>query len=70
MEELLPKADNSSYKLVVMASKRALELANGAPKLIEAHVNEKLATTSLREIIAGKVVFKDVAEQFAPKKGK
>ena len=64
MERLLPKAGGSSYKLVVLAYARALQLANGSPKLVEAPATEKLTTTALREILDGKVVLKDVADQF------
>lgn len=58
LEDLLSKCGKNSYKLVTLASKRALELANGAPKLVEAHANEKLVTTALREIREGKVVMR------------
>jgi len=69
-EVLLPKAEGNSYKLITLASRRALELANGAPKLIEAPANEKYATTALREILMARVVLKGVAEQYAPAKKK
>ena len=68
MEDLLPKAGGNSYVLVALASNRALELADGAAKLVEAPAIEKVTTTALREIIAGKVVWKNVADQFAPEK--
>ena len=70
VEDLLPKAAGNSYKLVALASKRALELADGAAKLVEAPAIEKLTTTALREILAAKVVLKEVAEQFLPAKPK
>ena len=62
MEELLPKAEHNVYKLSTIAFRRALELANGQPKLIDTPPNEKLTTSALREIIAGKVVTKDYAD--------
>ena len=34
-EELLDKTDFSIYKLVMLVTKRALEIAEGAPKLID-----------------------------------
>jgi len=68
MERLLPKAGGSSYKLVALAYLRALQLANGAAKLVEAPAIEKVTTTALREILAGKVVLKSVADQFDPAK--
>ncbi len=69
-EVLLPKAEDNAYKLITLASRRALELANGAPKLIEASANEKYATTALREILMARVVLKGVAEKYAPAKKK
>jgi len=61
-EELLPKAEYNVYKLSTIAFMRAQELASGQPKLIESPSNEKIATTALKEIIAGKVVSKEYAE--------
>jgi DNA-directed RNA polymerase omega subunit len=63
LEELLPQAGNSSYKLVRMVATRALEIGEGGAKLIEASINEKPATTAMREIIAGRVMTKDVADK-------
>ncbi len=59
MEELLPKAEHNVYKLSTIAFRRALELANGQPKLVDTPLNEKLATTALREIIAGKIMTRE-----------
>ncbi len=74
IEELLPKSGYSIYKLVRLAAKRSLELADGSPKLInDVHADTKTPTIALDEIRAGKVVIKSVADQFAPpkvKKGK
>jgi DNA-directed RNA polymerase omega subunit len=58
LEELLPKASNSIYRLVRLASMRATELAATGAKLIPAPAEQKLATTALEEIRAGKVVEK------------
>ena len=66
LENLLPKAGGSVYKLVRLASKRASELADNKPNLIDAPIAQKLATIALREIAAGKVVLKSVADQFKP----
>ncbi len=71
IEELLPKSDYSIYKLVRLATKRSLELADGSPKLIDGvHVDAKTPTVALDEIRAGKVVLKSVAAQFTPAKVK
>ena len=61
-EELLPKAEHNVYKLATIAFMRAQELANGKPKLIESPSSEKIATTALKEIIAGKVVSREYAD--------
>lgn len=66
IEELLPKAGYSIYKLVRMASTRAIELAEGRKKLIELPNVEKTTTIALEEIRAGKVVLKEVADKFEP----
>lgn len=55
LEKLLPQANQSIYKLILMASQRALELAEGAHRLIEYPSSEKPATIALEEIAAGKV---------------
>ena len=70
LEHLLPKAGFSIYKLVCMASKRAKELADGSPNLIDIAPSTKTATISLEEILAGKVVLKSVSAQFDPKQQK
>ena len=58
LEDLLPKANNSVYRLVRLASVRAMELAGSAAKLVQAPAEQKLATTALDEILAGKVTEK------------
>jgi DNA-directed RNA polymerase omega subunit len=58
LEELLPKAGNSVYRLVRLASMRATELATTGVKLVQSPADQKLATTALDEIRAGKVVEK------------
>lgn len=57
-EELLDKTDSSIYKLVILATKRALEIAEGAPKLADVGGDVKPTTVALREIMGGKVRFK------------
>lgn len=53
IQDLLSKT-NSIYKLVVLASKRAVELNAGVPKLVEDD-NEKVTSTALEEIAQDKV---------------
>ena len=55
LEKLLDKSNNSIYKLVIMASRRALEIAEGQPKLVEANSSTKPSTVALYEIAAGRV---------------
>jgi len=58
LEKVLDKTDYSIYKLVVLASRRALEIADGQPKLVECNSSTKPSTIALEEIAAGKVVLK------------
>jgi DNA-directed RNA polymerase omega subunit len=58
LEDLLDKSDNSVYKLVILASKRALEIAEGQPKLVECNPSLKPSTIALHEIAEGRVRYK------------
>ena len=58
LETLLDKTDYSIYRLVILASKRALEIAEGQPKLVGADSSSKPSTLALEEIAAGKIVCK------------
>lgn len=58
IEELLPRANYSIYKLVSMASKRALELSDGKRCLAENIDTEKFTTMALHEIAQGKIEIK------------
>jgi len=62
MEELINKI-GSTYKLVMLASKRAVELNAGAGKLVEAIPGTKLSTIALKEISQGKVRLKNSEEK-------
>lgn len=55
IEKLLEKSDGSIYKLVILASKRALEIAEGQPKLVADDASIKPSTVALHEIAAGKI---------------
>lgn len=55
LEKLLDKSSGSVYKLVILASKRALEIAEGKPKLVEASPATKPSTVALQEIREDKV---------------
>jgi len=57
MENLLDKT-GSVYKLVILASKRALELNEGSPKLVESD-SKKVSIIALEEIRDGKIIMKE-----------
>ena len=59
-EKLLDKSCNSIYKLVNLASMRALEIAEGQPKLVEASSSIKPSTVALMEISEGRVQCKKI----------
>jgi len=69
MEELLKRC-GSVYKLVILAAKRAKEIAEGSPSLVD--VGQKKATSiALEEILQGKVLYKaDEPEEGSPRKGR
>lgn len=55
LEKLIDKSIGSMFKLVILASRRALELAEGAAHLIDAPKEMKVTTLAMREIAEGKV---------------
>lgn len=55
LEKLLDKTLGSIYKLVITAARRALEIAEGQPKLVELSGAIKPSTVALHEIAEGKV---------------
>jgi len=48
----------SIYKLVVLASRRAIELGEGAAKLVDMPKDAKVSDIALKEILDGKISFK------------
>ncbi|MFA6217482.1 MAG: DNA-directed RNA polymerase subunit omega [Candidatus Omnitrophota bacterium] len=61
LERLLEKSGGSIYKLVVLASRRALEVSEGKPKLVEVISSMKPSCVALQEIAEGKVWYKKAA---------
>jgi DNA-directed RNA polymerase subunit omega len=61
VEDLLKKV-HSSYKLVILASKRAVELTEGAAKLVSTNL-EKPSQIALEEIKEARVTFKKKEEK-------
>lgn len=55
LEEMLDKSNGSIYKLVILAAKRALEIAEGQPKLIKIADSVKPSTVALMEISGNKI---------------
>lgn len=62
LERLLDKSNGSIYKLVILASKRALEIAEGQPKLVDVSSSMKPSTVALHEIAENKVYLKKAKE--------
>jgi DNA-directed RNA polymerase omega subunit len=62
MENLM-KNIGSRYKLVVLASKRTLELAEGRPKFVEMPAAAKLSAVAVKEISEGKIGYKPGEEE-------
>ena len=56
IEELLKRC-GSVYRLVILAAKRAKEVAEGSPALVETS-QRKVTSIALEEILQGKVLYK------------
>lgn len=61
LEKLSPKTDGSMFKLAILVARRALQLAEGAPRLINAPSDSKVTTVAMQEVAEGLVVLKPVA---------
>jgi len=48
----------SAYKLVLIAAQRAIELSEGAAKLVDTRSDAKATNIALQEILEGKVSYK------------
>lgn len=55
LEKLLKNSGDSIYKLVVLASLRAFEIAEGKPALVEKASSDKPGSIALEEIAQGKI---------------
>ena len=56
IEELLSRC-SSVYRLVILAAKRAKEVSDGSPMLVETP-DRKVTSVALEEILQGKVAYK------------
>lgn len=63
LERLIDKSHGSMYKLCTLVSRRALELAEGAPRLVEAPADVKVTTLAMQEIAESKVIFVEAKKQ-------
>ena len=63
MEDLL-KQCGSVYKLVTLAAKRAKEIAEGSPPLVDTE-KRKVTSVALEEIRQGKVLYQPDADESA-----
>ena len=57
IDKLLDKT-HSIYKLVIIASRRTIELSDGAQKLVDSPVDTKPANVAMREIMEDKISYK------------
>ena len=67
--EGLLKQCGSVYKLVILAAKRAKEIAEGAPPLVEIE-QRKVTSIALEEILSGRVLYQVEEPAGAGKRGK
>ena len=63
IEELLRRC-GSVYKVVILAAKRAKEIADGSPVLVDTN-QRKVTSVALEEIVQGKVLYKSDASEAA-----
>ena len=68
IEELLKRC-GSVYRLVILAAKRAKELADGSVPLVDVP-QRKITSVALEEILQGKVLYKTAAGEAGGKKGR
>ena len=57
--DLLLDKTGGVYKLVVLASLRAIEISDGAAKLVDASTEVKPVNLALKEILEGKITYKE-----------
>ena len=62
LEKVIDKVDYNMYKLVVLASRRAIELEEGLPSLISVDSQMKKTSVALLEIAEGKVGIKKIPQ--------
>jgi len=63
LEKLIDKSNGSLFKLVTLVSRRALELAEGAPRFIQVPQDTKVTTVAMQEVALGKLYIKIVDQE-------
>lgn len=66
LENLLSRSGGSVYRLTRMAAKRALEISDGQPPLINKPVSDKATSIALEEILEGKIEARQVNKGVCP----
>lgn len=56
--DMLIDKTGSAYKLVIMTMRRAIELSEGAAKLVDAPLDQKTINIAIKEILEGKITYK------------
>jgi len=56
--QTLVNMTGSTYKLVILAARRAIELREGAARLVDMPADTKVTNVAVEEIAQGKVSFK------------
>ncbi len=62
LEKLIDKSNGNMYRLVHVVARRALQLADGAPKFVEAPAETKVTTLAMMEIATGKITMAEPAK--------
>jgi DNA-directed RNA polymerase omega subunit len=55
----LMKKTGSTYKLVILVTRRAIELTEGAAKLVESSPEEGPISVALKEVASGRISYKE-----------
>lgn len=63
LENLLDQSKGSIYKMVILAAKRALQIAEGQPALVQINSSTKPSTIALHEISEGKIQYRKTKPQ-------
>jgi len=61
--QALVNKTGSTYKLVILAARRAIELGDGAARLVECPADAKVTNIAIQEILDGKITYKIKGEK-------